>query len=186
MSDGATQDDRIAAQGQDGMSLLEVTMALGLAILALLALHSTLSASVEGRKTTSDHEQARAMGRELLSRLQRIQYGNSSHATPTAAQLDEFFDADAELGTLTLAQLVTPPDQPGWTFAVAADGVLGTWRVRVTQDVDGNGVIDGARDGREDLLRLELLFNERLVFESFRAAPPGDTLLDTGAMYLGG
>ena len=172
-----------ADRGQQGFSLIEVSLALGLVVLALLAIHSTLSASVEGRKASTDNQRAHVLGAELLGRLKSINFGSPTDGTPSAAQLDDLFDSDSDPGTITLTQLVVPPDQPGFTFAVAEDGVIGTWRIRVTQDLDGNGAIDGPRDGRPDLFRMEFFFDERLVFETFRAAAAGDTVFDAGATY---
>ena len=180
------RDSGLAAPAPEaGISLVEVSLMLMLAVMALLALYSTLKASVEGRDSIDVNYRVHGMGTEYLARLRQLSFGSPADGTPTSSQLDELFDDDTTLGNITLYQLVVPPEQPGQTFQVSREGVDGTWRVKVTSDLDGNGFIDGTRDGRVDILHIEIFFDERLIYDTFRAAEPSTTVIDTGANYLG-
>ena len=182
-----TQDAMMSDRPTEaGMTLIEVTFAMVMTALAMVALHSTLSASVEGREAASDSQQVHSLGLELLERIKELPFGSASESPATPGALTELFDDDQDLGSASLSQLVVAADQTGHVFGVAANGVTGTWEVRVTRDLDGNGAIDGPRDGRDDLVRIEILFDGRPMFETFRAAAPAETVPDTGAVFSGG
>jgi hypothetical protein len=78
-----------------------------------------------------------------------------------------FGDSDA-LPALSLVAIRRPPDADGHRFRVAGFEEDGVWEVRVNEDANGNGVVDGAED-TFDLFRVEVLFDGRPVLRTFRS-----------------
>ncbi len=126
------------------------------------------------------HDANRAMQRraqltvvcsELLDRLFRLDFGQSGAASVTAAQLDELFDDDDDLGSGTLSSLRIQPGSRGFQFTIAEFPWGGTFEVRVDSDLNGDGDEADDREGRADLLRINVLCDGVLVLESLRCAP---------------
>lgn len=167
-----------------GFSLIEAMLTLVLSVFLLSTLHATLKSSLSSRESTERNHQIHEMGSDYLAKLRQLPFGTPLDPTPTGPQLSELFDDDQDLGTITLNQLLVQPDHPGHTFAVASDGLSGTWRIRLTNDLDGDQSIAGPREGRADLMRIEIYFDERLILESLRAGDVALTVLDPNANYL--
>ncbi len=161
-----------------GLSLVETVITMVLAVLMLYGLHSTLSMSMKGRVAADKIDQVHGHAMDFANRLRQISFGSAGAGTPSAAQLDELFDDDQDLGTVTLHQLVVQPNQPGWSFQMARNGIVGTWRIKVSRDLDRNGALGGAREGRNDLLGIEIWFGNRLQLHVLRAADPDFTTKD--------
>ncbi|MFN6145935.1 MAG: prepilin-type N-terminal cleavage/methylation domain-containing protein [Planctomycetota bacterium] len=167
-----------------GFSLVEVTTAAALLAILLYGLHSTMLSAVTGRATVNRTDRVSSLASEYLDRLQAVPFG-AGNGSATAAELEELFDDDQDLGTVTLRELRVPANQEGHWFVGTQDGVTGRWRIRVTNDLNGDGdSTDVAwREGRDDLLGVEIWFDDRLVVRAIRAAPVEETTADVGANY---
>ena len=172
------------ADPMGGFSLVEATLTLALSVFLLYALHTTVQSSISARKNAERNHQINEMGSDYLARHLQIPFGAPTDPPASGPRLSELFDDDQELGDITMHQLKVQPDHPGHTFATASDGLIGTWRVRLTNDLDGDRSLGGPREGRSDLLRIEIYFDERLVHEALRADDVKVTLEDVGANYL--
>lgn len=168
---------------EGGFSLIEVTITLVVSVLMLYALHSTVRSSLDTRRSTRRAYEISRLAQDYLSRLQDLPFGKPTDPKPSGSQLSELFDDDEDYGTITLYQLVVPPDEEGHVFVVAADGLVGVWRIKVSTDLDADGDLDGPREGRPDLVRIDIYFQERLVLSTMRAAEPEQTTIDSGARY---
>jgi len=164
--------------GEQGFTLVETVITMVLAVMMLYGLHATLNTSIKGRKAAQKLSVAHAHAMDFLNRLRQITFGQAGDPAPTSSQLDELFNDDQNLGNITLHQLVVAPSAPGYTFDMHQGGTNGTWRVKVSRDLNHNGVIDGLREGREDLLGIEIWFNGKLMAASMRAADPDFTTKD--------
>lgn len=172
------------AAAERGFSLVEVTTAAALLVILLYGLHSTMLSAVTGRATVNRTDRMSALASEYLDRLQTVPFG-SGNSMATPAQLQELFDDDQDFGTVTLRQLRVAANQEGHWFVGTQDGVTGRWRIRVTDDLNGDGDADDTawREGRADLLGIEIWFDDRLVLRAVRAAPVEETNSDVGANY---
>lgn len=168
--------DRIDAER--GFTLVELCASALLSALLLLTLQSTLQSSIRTRTQARTLEVRHAQADEYLQRLTTIPFGTGAEDAPTPAQLTEFFDDDGELGGLTLRQLQTPAGSAGHGFTTESDGVTTLWRVSINDDLDGDGAATGAREGRPDLLRIEIFAEDRLMFRTMRAADVPNTRRD--------
>lgn len=161
-----------------GFTLLELTVSLLLASLLLYAVHTSLQTSIRGRRAAEQNHRTFQIALDLLDRLREIPFGSPTDPAPTSLQLTELFDDDNVTGTITLSQLRVAPTAPGYSFDVAANNVVGTFEVHVSDDLDGDGANTGPREGRPDLFRLAILFNGRLQIATLRAAEPDFTVKD--------
>jgi Tfp pilus assembly protein PilV len=166
-----------------GFTLVETVVTLVLVLFAIYGLHATLTSSIRGRVATQQLDRVHRLATDMVARIRRLPFGTVSDPTPAAEDLDELFDADDDLGSITLQQLRVLPTQPGWTFTVATDGMTGQFRVKVSRDLDRDGLVTGWREGRDDILGVEIWYDGRLVMATSRAADPSFTTIDTHASY---
>ncbi len=171
-------------KGQEGFTLIDATITLLVSVLMLYTLHSGTQTSLSARKASERIYAAHLQGLEFLERVRKLPFGQASDPAPTAAQLQEFFDDDDDLGTLTLTQLKVSPMANGFQFKMASSGIVGNWEIKVTDDLDGDGNNTGAREGRSDLLKIEVLFDNKIMFQTLRSSDPSLTIVDTSADYL--
>jgi hypothetical protein len=166
------------ASRSDGFTLVELCGASVLAAVLLLTMHTTLQSSVRSRRDGLGNETRQTQAYEFLQRLQELPFGTGTEGAPTAEALTELFDDDDELGDLSLRQVQTPVGVPGHGFTTDLDGTRTRWRIVVSDDLDGDGRNDGPREGRPDLLRIEILADDRLMFRTLRAAEVANTRRD--------
>ena len=169
---------------QKGFTLVEVVAVLAISVFLLYALHTSLAASIKSRQLAERTHRLSGLAAEYLSRLRAVPFGQAADPVPTGLQLSELWDDDQDLGSITLHQVSVPVDQLGHTFTVASNGLIGTWRVKVSKDLDGNGIIDGDRDGRNDIFRIEIYFNDVLQRQTVISAEPAFTKEDVGKKYI--
>jgi type II secretory pathway pseudopilin PulG len=173
-----------APAAERGFSLVEVTTGVALMAIMLYGLHATMLSAVTGRSTVKRTDRAGAIARDFMDRLQSLPFGTSNGGV-SAAALDELFDDDQDLGTATLRQLRVPANDLGHWFVATIDGLAGRWRVKVTADLndDGDEADVAWREGRNDLLAIQIWFDDRIVLRATRAAPVEETTADVGANY---
>lgn len=155
---------------ESGFTLMEVAVVLVFATLMILTLQSSMLATVKTRQRTAVSEAVQTQAYEFLQRLSVIPFGKVDDLPATAAQLDELFDGDSDLGNVTLRQLLVAPNAPGFSFTTRRDGTQTTWRVHVSTDLDGDGTVTGFREDRPDLAAIALFAGDRRLFHSVRAA----------------
>lgn len=166
-----------------GFTLVETMITLVLAVLMLYGMHATLSSSIRGRSAAQQIDQVHVQATDYLNRLRAIPFGAASDSPAGPGALANLFDGDQEYGSATLQQLRVPVTSIGHWQDVAAGGLIGRWRYKVSRDLnhDGDETDAGLREGRDDLLGIEIWFNDRLVMHGIRAAGPDDTTPDTDA-----
>ena len=170
---------------QAGFTLIEVMLTF-----AILAIATTALGLVElGNQRRKQHLKSRdiafARGQAIMERILRMPFGTPGATQLTNVQYDSLFGTDADVRTMSLTQIQQRDndadnivDAPPIRFKL--DGVedRGEWEVFVDNDLDGNGVIepiiDGVetREGRTDLLRIEIRRNQRTVLRTIRARTP--------------
>lgn len=155
---------------QDGFSLIEVMAALSISVLMVLCLHTSILSSVQQRERSDFHQRVRGIAYDYMQTLLAIPFGSGSAGTARPAELQELFDLDDDVGTATLRSVQTPVGDSGHSFTLATEGVDVLFRVVVQSDLNGDGTTDGFREGRSDLLKIELFADGRLLFETIRAA----------------
>lgn len=173
-------------KGQGGFTLVETCVTMVSCVVMLLAFHAATRTSIDTRREVQSSYVRRGVARDFVARLRRLPFGNDGDAAVTASQLTELFDADEDLGGVTLHQLKVRADLPGHTFQLAGEGVAGTWSVRVTGDLNGDGDTADDREGRGDLLRLEVTYEGRLVLETVRTGPSSEAVVEKVDYIVGG
>ena len=114
---------------------------------------------------------------QLLEVIRSRPFGMSTDSDPTTAALDEIFDFDADAGPITVHQLSRwPLSDDGWIFQLASSELPGTWRIKVDQDLDGDGSVNTTpplsngppADSAEVIARLEYsgsVFSVRVFYD---------------------
>ena len=161
-----------------GVTLIEVMIAMAISVMMLFSLHAGTKTAVDSRKDLDYRHRVFVLASEYIERVMQIPFGKPSDMPATPTQLTELFDNDDDLGTASLLQLKVDPLLDGHSFRVVSDGVRGEFMVKVSNDLNGDGSTSGAREGRNDMLRIEVRFDGRLVLETVRAADPAFTQLD--------
>lgn len=154
-----------------GFSMLEVLLVASMMMTVLTTVGVGLRSGHASKREMERRAQLTLVAGELLDRLFRIGYGNADDAGASGAQLTELFDGDSELGTATLTSLRVAAGSEGHSFALDAFPWGGLFEVRVDADLNGDGDEDDEREGRPDLLRINILWNGGVVLESLRCAP---------------
>ena len=174
----STQQQAQRSHCDQGFSLVELMGALTIVVLMVLALQGSLFSSVQLRKVNGALAQRHNQAYDFMQRLTVLPFGSASDNTVLASQLSELFDDDQDLGSITLKQVETPVGSPGHTFETVLDGVRTRWRAAVHNDLDSDGLATGPREGRADLLVVELFAEDRLMFRTIRAATVPNTVKD--------
>ena len=167
-----------SARDEAGFTLLELLACGALATVMLLTLQSTLRSSIQSRQKARELESHQALAFEFLQRLTAIPFGDGSEPAVSAEQLTELFDDDDDFGTAVLRQVRVDAGRAGHAFATSIGGRRTQWRILVSNDLDGDGTVAGGREGRTDLLGIQIFADEKLMFRTVRAAPVENTVRD--------
>ncbi|MCB9891321.1 MAG: hypothetical protein H6833_06730 [Planctomycetes bacterium] len=175
-----------AAKGEAGFSLIDVCVTLFVCVVVIYALHSGTRTAMNTRRVVESNYQLQLFANDFVNRLRRLPFGNPGASVATPQQLDDLFDADQDLGTVTLSQLRCAATEDGYSFKLGGNELNRTWRVRVTSDVNGDGDELDEREARSDLVRMEIYYDNRLVVETLRAAESNMTVPDVSVNYITG
>ncbi len=156
---------------QRGFTLLEVMLVSAMMMTVLTTIGVGLRSGHASKREIERRAQLTIVAGELLDRLFRISYGTASDASATNGQLTELFDGDSDLGTATVSSLRTPAGTIGYQFEIDEFPWGGRFEVRVDADLNGDGDEADAREGRADLLRMNVMWDGILILESVRCAP---------------
>jgi prepilin-type N-terminal cleavage/methylation domain-containing protein len=157
-----------------GFSLVEVVLATAILAVVAMSLVSGSAASHSSQRTLDRQTLIAARGESYLERLMSVPFGSPAEDPASSAELSEIFDEDDILGTITLHKLrAFGPAQ----FTTPASGMPGTWRIIVSNDLDGDGDVDEGdetqAEGRSDVLRIAVIHEGRLVTHVTRFDPVG-------------
>lgn len=172
-------------KAQGGFSLVEVVLTF-----AIMAVATTALGLVElsnSRRSQELKERDIAFGRSqaIMERILRMPFGSPGSAKATAAKFDILFGSDEDVRQVSLTEVQQRDED---SDGVVDDGPIkftlegvedkGEWEVFIDNDLDGNGtiepVVDGieTREGRSDLMRIEIRRNGRTVLKTLRARTP--------------
>jgi prepilin-type N-terminal cleavage/methylation domain-containing protein len=149
-----------------GFSLLEVLFALAAIALLALGVAGGVVTGQQASRTLEDQARLENTAFDFQERLMAIPFGSLSDSPASGAELDELFDDDDVLGTVTLHKLAAfgPAE-----FTLAGSGLAGQWRIVVDADLNGDGTIDATlEEGRDDLLRIAVFYEGRLLARTAR------------------
>lgn len=180
------REHAVVRDDEAGFSLIDVCVTLFVCVVVIYALHSGTRTAMETRKTVEQNYQLQLFTNDFVNRLRRLPFGNPGSPGVSGAQLDALFDADQDLGNASFIQLRVPATSDGYSFLMAGNEFTKAWRVRVTNDLNGDGDTSDDREGRNDLMRIEIYYDNRLLVETLRGAEANLTALDTSADYLTG
>jgi hypothetical protein len=125
-----------------------------------------------GVRTTRDLEMRQLLkvrSQTYLNRVMSLNYGKAGDPQPTSAELDELFDDDSDLGSVTLMSLTqTPVGHDGWRFRLADFPVEGQWLVSVNHDLDGDGNVAGGFETSGELVRITVFFEGEALLWTIR------------------
>ncbi|MHC4548784.1 MAG: type IV pilus modification PilV family protein [Planctomycetota bacterium] len=184
-------------KGQAGFSLIEVVLTFSILAVATTALGLVEISNSQRSQDLKRRDIAFGRGQAIMERILRVPFGAPGAVTATGQQLDILFGSDDDVRQVSLTQLQQRDlnadgvvDEPPITFKL--DGVedKGEWTIFIDNDLDGNGKIEPmidtveTREGRSDLLRIEIRRNGRTVLKTLRARTPQEQ--DESEAVLGG
>jgi len=156
-----------------GFTLIEMTLVSAL----MVAIFSTFVLGLRaGHAAAKEIERSNAVtlvADDVMDRLFRIDFGRPTDGAASAAQLTALFDDDENLGSATLCSLRVFAGAKGYQFKLANYPWPGTFEVRVTADLNGDGDELDANEGTMNLLRVDILYDGKRVLSSVRARPVG-------------
>lgn len=153
---------------EKGFTLLEVLITMGVLAFVTLSIATGIGAGHHATKHLEEEVALVSRGQELLDRLLVIQFGTDADPAATGAELTELFDADDNFGSITLHKLrAFGPVE----FETPGFPVRGRWRIVIDTDLNGDGDTADPEEGREDLLRITISHDGRLMARSVRFNP---------------
>ena len=158
---------------EDGFSLIEAVVATAVALTVVSTVAVAMKASHDATRVMQQQETEAQTAHRIIDVLFRIPVGEPSDAPASAAERTELFDGDDVLGTATLYSLRHAPTAEGHRFQFADFPLTGEWEVRITADLDGNGDTAGPDEVFDDLLRIDVSFDGRVVLQSARGQVMG-------------
>jgi prepilin-type N-terminal cleavage/methylation domain-containing protein len=171
--------------GQSGFSLIEVVLTFSILAVATTALGLTELSNARRTQDLKQRDIAFARGQAFMERMLRMPFGAPNPSTMTASGFDNLFGSDGDVRGLSLTQLEQKDtnadgavDQEPIRFRLEGVEDAGDWEILVDNDLDGNGTIeptiDGVetREGRQDLMRIEIRRNGKTVLKTLRARTP--------------
>jgi prepilin-type N-terminal cleavage/methylation domain-containing protein len=183
---------------QQGFTLVEVVLTFAILAVATTALGLVELSNARRSQYLKQRDISFARGQAIMERILRVPFGAPGATPASPQQLDLLFGSDEDVRQLTLTQLQQVDrdgdgkvdDQP-LTFTLEGVEDKGVWEVLIDSDLDGNGVIEPVidtvetREGRSDLLRLEIRRNGKTVLKTLRARTPQEQDAASGGIDLG-
>jgi type II secretory pathway pseudopilin PulG len=159
---------------EDGISLIELVMALSFLLIVLVSVGLALHSGVQTTRELDEMNLVHAQAQTYVDRVIRQNFGAIYEADPTAEQVDQFFDPDSTPGTVTVNQLTRwPKGDGGWKFTLADFPVTGDWLVTVTADLDGDGSTTSSDlEKSNSVYSILVYFSGELVLQGCRAKEP--------------
>jgi len=153
-----------------GFTIVEIMVTLAVFAIFALAMGAMVTKGYSSERAIEDQATVTATANTLLGRINAVQFGTTSDAAPTTAQINEFFDSNSDLGNITFQQLRIAQGTSGY-IGFTISGLSGTVKLTISNDLDDNGNTTGFREGRTDLYRVEVKYNNNLILRTYRAAP---------------
>ena len=170
---------------QSGFSLIEVVLTFSILAVATTALGLTELSNARRSQDLKRRDIAFTRGQAFMERILRMPFGAPNPPTMAGGDYDNLFGSDGDVRGISLTQLEQKDtnadgtvDQQPIRFQLEGVEDAGEWEVFVDSDLDGNGVIepviDGVetREGRQDLVRIEIRRNGKTVLKTLRARTP--------------
>ncbi len=161
-----------------GFTLVEVCIALSVTLMSLLVLNTGTQTAIHTRVACECMSEQNDFANTLLERVSSLPFGSRLDSAATGRELDELLDDDDDVGTITLQRLRLASGTAGVSFQRVSHNDTSMWRLRVSRDLNGDGDETDAREGREDLMRIELFKGNARILETLRAAASLATIVD--------
>jgi len=179
------------SKSQAGFSLIEVVLTFSILAVATTALGLVELSNSQRTQDLKRRDIAFGRGQAIMERILRVPFGAPGAVAATGTQLDILFGSDEDVRQVSLTQLQQLDrnndgvvDDPRITFKLEGVEDHGEWEIFIDNDLDGNGLIEPifppppatggveTREGRSDLLRIEIRRNGRTVLKTLRARTP--------------
>jgi len=170
---------------QAGFSLIEVVLTFSILAVATTALGLVELSNSQRTQDLKRRDIAFGRGQAIMERILRVPFGAPGATSATSTQLDILFGSDEDVRQVSLTQLQQRDlngdgvvDDPRIKFVLEGVEDHGEWMILIDNDLDGNGLIEPVidtvetREGRSDLLRIEIRRNGKTVLKTLRARTP--------------
>lgn len=166
-------------------TLIEIVLTFSILAIAMAVLVLVEVSNAERSTDLKRRDIAFARGQALMERILRLPFGAPNPPALTGRDFDRLFGSDEDVQSMSLTQLRqrdnngdgTIDDEPV-RFRLEGVEDAGLWEILIDSDLDGNGrieaEIDGVptREGRGDLLRVEIVHDGRTLLKTFRSRSP--------------
>lgn len=175
---------------QAGFTLIEVILTFSILAVATTALGLVELSNAQRQRDLKARDIAFARGQAFMERILRMPFGSPDAVPLTSVQYDRLFGSDEDVRTMSLTQIQQRDlnldgviDEQPISFRLEGVEDAGVWEIRVDTDLDGNGLIEPSillengesfetREGRNDLMRIEIRRNGVVVLRTIRARTP--------------
>jgi len=152
-----------------GITLVEIMVTVTIFAIVSLGMGSMMGTGYTSARTMDEEATVTAVAHTLMGRLTSIHFGTTSDELPSEDQVQEFFDEDTDLGSISFAQVYLAADETGYIgFSIA--GLGGYGRLVIEQDINGDGDMDDLYEDQDDLYRIDIYYNNRLILRTHRSA----------------
>lgn len=165
---------RAEKKREGGFTLIEVMLSTCVLATVFVVVGNAMVSSVQRTVEMKQRNIVVTQSWKFAERLQRIPYG-AGDADATAAQYDNLFDDDGNLGDVSLRSIRTEVGEEGMRFRLIGFEVDGDWEVQVNEDLNGDGDTSDVNEDTGGLMRIEVFFNGRSVLKTYRAQPAEST-----------
>lgn len=172
-------------RNESGFTLVEVILTFSILAVATVALGLVELSNAQRQRDLKARDIAFARGQAFMERILRMPFGSPTASELTSLQYDSLLGSDDDVRTMSLTQIQQKDhdgdgtvDDPPVQFRLTGVEDAGVWTIHVDSDLDGNGLIEPVidtvetREGRSDLLRIEIRRNEKVVLRTIRARTP--------------
>lgn len=153
-----------------GFNLIELAVVTGVLAIVSLSLASGVGTSARGARSLDNRSREEQQGQMYLERLSALPFGAFNSAAASDGDLTELFDSDEVFGLATLHSLRNFGTAK---FTVQNAHLPGQWQVIIDRDLNGDGDEDDSAEGRNDLLRCAVYYDDRLLDQVIRFDPKG-------------
>lgn len=176
-------------KSQAGFTLVEVVLTFAIMAVATTALGLVEISNARRSQELKERDIAFGRGQAFMERILRMPFGSPGVPTATAAKYDLLFGSDEDVRQVSLTEIMQRDvdgdgavDNGPIRFKLEGVEDKGEWEIYVDADLDGNGAIEPTvtvegvtietREGRSDLMRIEIRRNGRTVLKTLRARTP--------------
>ena len=159
---------------QSGFSLFEITVLLVVISVATLSTASGILSAQKATNSTRRERELLSLADGLLGRMRSLSVGTGGAAT--ALQITDIVARDGASSGVPAPSLseLRGASPMAWQYAGSDAAAMGTWTILIDSDLNGDGDTLDPLEGTDEVLRIAISFDGRLLVEGVRSRDPNE------------